>query len=76
MLTLASNSKVLVLEKTAADQEASSSGPSTFTKVTQIDGVSDNVSCVRVLYLSESKQVIAVYGTYNGRINTTVVREI
>ena len=65
LLTLGSNSKVLVLERAGE-----ASGPSSFTQVTSIEDVSDNVSCVRSLFDSESKQVVTVFGTYNGRVNS------
>lgn len=59
-LTIASNSKVIVLEKTTQDQA--------FTQLKKLDDVSDNVSCMRTIYDSESKQIVTLFATYNGRL--------
>ena len=73
MLTLGSNSKVIVLERDASSDDAAT--PSTFTEVERITtGVSDNVSCVRTVFLSETKQVVTLYGTYDGRLSAKAVK--
>ena len=69
MLTFGSNTNVLVLEKQSEDSWQ-------FSQVCKIGGVSDNVSCVRTIYVTESKQVLTLFGTFNGRLNAQVVKQI
>ena len=58
LLTLGSNSKVVVMKKVG----------NSFSEAKRIDQTSDNVSCCKSIYLAESKQVMTMYATYNGRL--------
>jgi len=62
VLTLGSSSKVAVLEESAQSQDL------TFTQLEVFNEVSDNVSCVKTVFVSEKKQIVTLYATFNGRL--------
>ena len=65
-LVLGSNSKVVILERSAPETP--------FTQVEQITNVTDNVACLKTVYVSERKQIVTLYATYDGKLTSRVVK--
>ena len=70
VLTLGSSSKVVVLEE-------STNGPDqAFAQLKVLNEVSDNVSCVKTIFVAEKKQIVTLFATFNGRLACQVVKQM
>ena len=70
-LSLGYNTKVVVLERSSVDQP--------FSQIEEVSGqenVSDNVSCVKTLYVPERKQIVTLFATFNGRLTCQVIKQL
>ena len=67
-ITVASNSKVLVLERSTQDAQ--------FCEMFKTESVSDNVSCVKTVYMGEQKQIWVLIATYNGRLQCKLIKQL
>ena len=69
VLSLGSNTRVVVFERTGADQP--------FTQMMKREDLSDNVSCLRTIYLgNERKQIWTFFATYNGRLFASLAKQL
>ena len=67
-LALGSNSRVILFER--------SSQESPFMQVESLEGVTDNVSCLKTVYIAEKKQIVTLYATFDGKLTCRVVKQL
>jgi len=67
-LTLASNSQVVVVEKSTQD--------GSYSQLFHIENISDNVSCVKTVYIGETKQIWTFIATFNGRLQCKLIKQL
>jgi len=67
-LTFASNSKVVVVEKSTQD--------GIWNQLCTIENISDNVSCVKTVYIGETKQIWTFIATFNGRLQCKLIKQL
>ena len=67
-LTFASNSQVVIVEKSTQD--------GTYNQLCNIEDISDNVSCVKTVYIGETKQIWTFIATFNGRLQCKLIKQL